>query len=73
MNTCTLNKIWTKRIDYYLPLRYETSSVGRLVRRVEQVELLHPTKKVNGLEIQYTMKDELRNVQVIDTITCIIN
>ena len=45
MNTCTLTKIWTKHIDYYLPLRYETSSVGRLVRRVEQVELRHPTKK----------------------------
>ena len=71
MNTCTLTKIWTKRIDYYLPLRYETSSVGRLVRRVEQVELGHPTKKVNEIEIQYTMKHELRNVQVIDTITCI--
>ena len=40
-----LTKIWTKRIDYYLPLRYETSSVGLLVRRIEQVELRHPTKK----------------------------
>ena len=41
--------------------------MGRLIRRVEQVELRHPTKKVNELEIQYTMKHELRNVQVIDT------
>ena len=37
-------------------------SVGLLVRRVEQVELLHPTKKVNELEFQYTMKHELTNV-----------
>ena len=71
MNTCTLTKIWTKHIDYYLPLRYEMSSVGRLVRQDEQVELRHPTKKVNELEIQYTMKHELKNVQVIDIITCI--
>ena len=56
-----------------MPLRYETSSVGLLVHRVEQVELRHPTKKVNELEIQYAMKHELRNVQVIDTITSIIN
>ena len=47
------------------------SLVGRLVRRVEQVELRHPTKKVNEIEIQYTMKHKLRNVQVIDTITSI--
>ena len=47
------------------------TSVGCLVRRVEQVELRHPTKKVNELEIQYTMKHELKNVQVIDIITCI--
>ena len=58
-------------MDYYLPLRYETSSLSHLVRRIEQVELRHPTKKVNELEIQYTMKHELRNVQVIDTITSI--
>ena len=30
----------------------------------------HPTKKVNELEIKYTMKHKLRNIQVIDTITC---
>ena len=59
MNTCTLTKIWTKHIDYYLPLRYEMSSVGRLVRQVEQVELRHPTKKVNKLEIQYTINMNL--------------
>ena len=39
------HQILKKNIDYYLPQRYETSSVGRLVSRVEQVELRHPTKK----------------------------
>ena len=47
--------------------------MGHLVHRVEQVELRHPTKKVNELEIQYAMKHELRNVQVINMITYIIN
>ena len=51
--------------------RYETSSVGLLVCQVEQVELHHPTKKVNEIEIQYAMTHKLRNLQVIDTITSI--
>ena len=49
----------------------KTYRLLHLVRRVEQVELRHPTEKVNEIEIQYTMKQKLRSAQVIDTIRSI--